>query len=808
MIFSCTLIAALALNCAGGTNVVDTFIAGGTLSAVREAVRAHAAGKTVFLAAPRPYLGEDRAGTFILDRLPSDDVKDELVREMFNPAYGIEDAYRAKLGKGWSADDFLVPMSNRPPENVSAELALRTTPFLVKRACDRYLLSRKIPYLTGVLVDRVRRLPDGSCEIVTISRGGERHYLAKEFIDRRLRILPEPFKPGVYRMVHRVARGTPAKIMDVEREIAITEDSPWALRKAERELRDASFAPNQHDAAPFPYVKGGLVRALPPSARTVPAYDVVVVGGGTGGAPAAFAAAREGAKVLVVEFMNALGGIATEGRIGSYYFGNKNGFTAELERGVKTVGVNYCQAKGEWFRRELGRLGADIWFAAAFVDARVENGTITAVKVAFSEGGSVWVPCKVVIDATGNSDVAAAAGCRTSYLTPDELCLQGAGVAPQFLVRKGGNSDIGFVNVNDPNDLTYFLLRARMSLPDRTWNVAQLIGTRERRRIVGEFVLDPVDVIVGRTYADTICQTISNFDTHGQTCHPIFFDRSPGERGDQHPANIPFRCYLPKEVDGLLVTGLGISAHRDAMPVVRMQADIQNGGYAMGLAAAMAVREGIPPRKVDVKSLQRKLVEEGTLGREVLTMADSPAPKEEERCVLRKEAAAAAMSALKDAAWDKGWNYKGMSQFGRSVSEMDRTIIALARGGCTDAVPVIIAKASELKGDDAYSHFRALAMAFEKLGDAKAIPALVRLLKLPGVAGHAFAPDAVPPVPRFSNAEANRERSDVLKELCLARALYRLGDAEGLGRQTLEAYAKDPRGAFSAHAKMVLGRLK
>jgi hypothetical protein len=43
-----------------------------------------------------------------------------------------------------------------------------------------------------------------------------------------------------------------------------------------------------------------------------------------------------------------------------------------------------------------------------------------------------------------------------------------------------------------------------------------------------------------------------------------------------------------------------------------------------------------------------------------------------------------------------------------------------------------------------------------------------------------------------------------LKELSLARALYRIGDKDGLGKRTLEAYAKDPRRAYAEHAKLVL----
>lgn len=63
----------------------------------------------------------------------------------------------------------------------------------------------------------------------------------------------------------------------------------------------------------------------------------------------------------------------------------------------------------------------------------------------------------------------------------------------------------------------------------------------------------------------------------------------------------------------------------------------------------------------------------------------------------------------------------------------------------------------------------------------------------------------VPLIPGFSNEVTNAERSDVLRELCLARALFRLGDRDGLAHRTLEGYRDDPCGAFATHARRILG---
>ena len=88
-----------------------------------------------------------------------------------------------------------------------------------------------------------------------------------------------------------------------------------------------------------------------------------------------------------------------------------------------------------------------------------------------------------------------------------------------------------------------------------------------------------------------------------------------------------------------------------------------------------------------------------------------------------------------------------------------------------------------------------------------------RLLALPGVPGHAmrYEPDSIPLIrdyKYFSQKNlgvADKERGECLRELCLARALYRLGDTvDGLGRRTLEAYVSDPRRAYANHARLVL----
>ena len=209
------------------------------------------------------------------------------------------------------------------------------------------------------------------------------------------------------------------------------------------------------------------------------------------------------------------------------------------------------------------------------------------------------------------------------------------------------------------------------------------------------------------------------------------------------------------------MTGLGVSAHRDALPVIRMQPDVQNQGYVAGYAAATSAASGVALRDLDVRALQQHLVEIGNLPERVLTDCDSfPLPAaaleravhdawddpdglalmfaDPERSLPLLRAAhdaaehdvslesqrvryahvlgllgddhgrAALSQAIQQAAWDEGWNYRGMGQFGMSTSPLDGLLIALGDVGDASDWPVISAKLNTLPDDPAFSHCRAI----------------------------------------------------------------------------------------------------
>ncbi|MFO7900303.1 MAG: FAD-dependent oxidoreductase, partial [Planctomycetota bacterium] len=581
--------------------------------------------------------------------------------------------------------------------------------------------------------------------------------------------------------------------------------------------------------------------------RSVPvlgAYDVVVVGGGTSGAPAAIGAARAGAKTLVVEYLHGLGGVSTLGLIGRYYHGYRGGFTRAVPSGRDVPW------KMEWYRREIRNAGGDIWFGTMGVGAFVEDAQVKGVVVATPRGRGV-VLARAVIDSTGNADIAAAAGAACTYTDGSHIAVQGAGLPPRELGANYTNTDYVFADDGDPADITHLFLYARRKYRG-AFDLAQIVDTRERRRVVGDYTLSPLDQMSRRTFPDSVVWSRSNFDTHGFTVHPLFLLIPTRSMHGSVRCYTPYRCLLPKGLDGLLVTGLGTSVHRDAMPFVRMQPDLQNQGYAAGRAAAMAARLGGHTRKIDVRSLQKHLVEKGNLPKAVLAHQDSfPIPKAEVADAVRslgdryrglpvvlarqkvalpllrrahdtatdndaKLVYAEVLGILGDAAgvetladavrsaeWDRGWNFRGMGQYGRSLSRLDTQIIALGRTGDKRALRPLLQKLDSVHEKPSFSHCRALAMAFETLGDSAAARPLAGLLRRPGMSGHAVTKRLVEG--RDGRKTVTRSnRNECLRELVLARALYRCGDHDGLGERILRTYTRDLRGHFARHATAVL----
>jgi hypothetical protein len=610
-----------------------------------------------------------------------------------------------------------------------------------------------------------------------------------------------------------------------------------------------------------PASSGGYVDSPAGALPVLGRYDVIVLGGGTAGASAAISAARQGAKTLALEYLHGLGGLGTMGLIGRYWDGFRGGYSATLDEGVRRMAPldhprqleNWKEEslpdwKMEWLRRELLNAGGTLWFGVLGCGALVSDGRVKGVAVATPWGRGVALS-DVLIDGTGSADIAIAAGASFDCADTRSLAIQGAGMGKRDPGDFYVNNDWLFIDDTDIRDVSRVFVQAKHKFKGH-YDLVKMPQTRERRRVTAEHIVSVCDVLNQRRYPDTLSYHKSSFDTHGMIADPYFILNPPQERHIVYEADVPLRSLLPRGLDGILTTGLGAGAHRDAMPVIRMQPCLQNQGYAAGYLAAVAAREKKPLRKVDIKKVQRHLVDIGNLPGRVLTDKEfagfsNRELEEAARSVtdnfngletilasphssiplLRKQMAKAAADShrviyasilclLGDAQyapvleeeirrhkeWDKGWHYTGMHQFGRSLSRLDSLIIALGNARMADSLPVILEKARLLEPEDCFSHFRAVCMAAEAIRSSQAADTLADMLAAPGVRRY-----AVDSYQTACNQVTPDEidvsiRNKALKELHLARALYRCGDKDGLGRQVLKSYAASFQGHYARYA--------
>ncbi|MDZ7617560.1 MAG: FAD-dependent oxidoreductase, partial [Patescibacteria group bacterium] len=590
--------------------------------------------------------------------------------------------------------------------------------------------------------------------------------------------------------------------------------------------------------------------------------DLIVVGGGTTGAPAAIGAVRHGVKTLVIECLHELGGVQTAGMITGYYYGHQRGFTKQIDEGVRETGLVRSQAKAEWYRKSIRAGGGEIWFGSMAVGVYMEGNRLRGVVVAMPDGRRGVVLADAVFDATGNADIAAAVGEPTEFYLDQELIGQGVGMAVLRLGAGGHNNDFAMVNDSDATDLSFFGLRHRL-MTDGGWDTAQIVNSRERRRLVGVCQVTALDYLTARTYPDTINQHRSRFDLHGPASHDFFLTKNI--RVTNHltlEANAPFRSLLPKQTDGLLVGAIGMSATRDAMAIMRMQPDLQNQGYAAAYAVYLALRDGCELRDIPVAELQRHLVEMGNLPESVLGARDSHPisdemltlashdlllnycgaaflfadPQRAKPLLLAKYRELSTHSSGRDPeaslvyahvlamlgdpvgedeliGWVEanGWVERWAAGKDAGGNRMSSYILALARAGSRKAVRAILAKGRECcsngKRTPTANTSRILALASQSLGDPALAEMLVLLLDSPGVSGHAigFSTD-IPPVPGYDSRSnySHDEKNAVAREMNLACALYRLGDRDGKAAAILRAYAQDPRGFYAHYARLVL----
>ncbi|OJU13242.1 MAG: pyridine nucleotide-disulfide oxidoreductase [Clostridiales bacterium 43-6] len=141
---------------------------------------------------------------------------------------------------------------------------------------------------------------------------------------------------------------------------------------------------------------------------------------------------------------------------------------------------------------------------------------------------------------------------------------------------------------------------------------ASIIGVRETRHFKGEKTITEQDILEARVFDDWAATQLSfNFDVHNISGSGL--DETGCQDGFKQPKGytVPYGCLVPLKIENLLLAGRNISGTHIAHSNFRVMPICVNLGQAAGTAAALCVKEGIPPRQLDVSKLQDVLAKSG-----------------------------------------------------------------------------------------------------------------------------------------------------------------------------------------------------
>lgn len=347
--------------------------------------------------------------------------------------------------------------------------------------------------------------------------------------------------------------------------------------------------------------------------------EVLVAGGGTSGVPAAMAAAGSGADTILLEQQDDVGGTHTVGGVGNYWFGRETPFHSRYNRACNEAAADSGMAMEIAMRRQVHEAGVTLMTGCATVGVVMEGDRIRGVVVATDRGMGVMLG-KIVIDATGDADLAAWAGAPFEYGNGRDAWTYWASFANFNEEKRTASRQYeSSIEVRDPFDFTRTIVTGRRR--QGMWKsyaheMPQLyVAPRESRRIRGEATVTYRGILAGETCEDLVTVCESNFDIKGIAtsdliCSGVIWSWNTFRN---YRAAVPFRAILPHGVENLLVVGKAYSTSHDALALARMQRDMGCLGASAGIAAAQAVQLGTSLHELDIHALQQACVEIGSL---------------------------------------------------------------------------------------------------------------------------------------------------------------------------------------------------
>ena len=413
--------------------------------------------------------------------------------------------------------------------------------------------------------------------------------------------------------------------------------------------------------------------------------DVLVLGAGPAGFSAAVCAAREGAKTLLIEQTGDVGGVATVGLMSHWTGNTKGGFYEEiLERSCDKSGktdmpIHYMDMRQVINPEKLKTImlemlheaGAMLRLYTFACEAIMDGDKIIGVIVQ-SKSGREAIMAKIVIDASGDGDIAASAGAPffkgregDGKMQPMTIMFKVAGVDTDRAVFPGGFEDtyelpkgdlqtlgrkilpspaghvliyrstlpgivtcnmtncidVDGTNVNDLTKATFYcreqmgiiadFLREYVPGFENSYIIssASFIGVRETRHFEGESSITEQDILEARVFDDwAVTKAHFNFDVHNMSGTGLDETGVQKKFPQQRGYTIPYGCFIPKKIENLMLAGRDISGTHLAHANFRVMPICANMGQSVGVAAAICVKEDVKPRELDVKKLQARLI--------------------------------------------------------------------------------------------------------------------------------------------------------------------------------------------------------
>ncbi len=410
-------------------------------------------------------------------------------------------------------------------------------------------------------------------------------------------------------------------------------------------------------------------------------YHLIVVGGGLTGVAAAVSAAREGLSVLLAERNGWLGGAMSNSLV--YPF--MGWWTREQGNSVKDLSDGiFTEMRGrlsqykktdkknhydpEYFKFVFDDMveeaGVEVLYHACLCKVNTEEDAVTSLEFA-TKSGMIELQAELFIDASGDGDLMAFAGCdyqlgrdEDGLCQPMTTCFRlynvdvnafrqqlpemqalytekqqrGELTNPRenLLVFYGIGDGVVHFNTTrvirhdptDPFDLSKAEILARKQIREMVrflkenfsscqaaeiMAIAPEIGVRESRKLRGVHILTEEELKNCTKFEDAIALGNYDIDIHNPagtgTSHYYFSD------GEYY--SIPYRSLVPKEYGNLLVAGRCISATHQAQASIRIMPICATLGQAAGTAAAVMKKSGKNNKTVDVKEIQRILEERG-----------------------------------------------------------------------------------------------------------------------------------------------------------------------------------------------------